>query len=84
MACKLVLASPIGLCDKGSSINGGNARHTGDKTMSATQKARDAADAAQAQARAKWCNPAYSPAEQRAACREAEGAERQWENASRI
>ena len=51
--------------------------------MTTTQKARDAADAAEARARAMWCNPAHSPTEQRAACWEAECAERQWENASR-
>lgn len=54
-----------------------------DKTMTATQKARDTADQAQARARAMWCDPTHSPAEQRAACWEAECAERQWENASR-
>jgi hypothetical protein len=35
MACKLVLASLIGLCDKGASNNGGDAKHTGAKHMDA-------------------------------------------------
>lgn len=48
--------------------------------MTKAEKARETADAAQARACAMWCNPAYTPAEQRAACWEAECAEQQWQD----